>query len=54
MTEKIVTTSLLLDISKMQAFDIIGKLPFEFIYPAEVESEVLTDAAKGYGISIPN
>ena len=54
MIEKIITnTSPLLAISKMQAFDIIGKLPFEFVCPAEVESEILAGAAKGYDITIP-
>lgn len=55
MIKKIVTnTSPLLAISKMQAFDIIGKLPFEFISPVEVENEILAGAAKGYDITIPN
>ena len=54
MTEKIVTnTSPLLAFSKMQAYSIIGELPFEFICPAEVESEILTGADQGYDVEIP-
>ncbi len=55
MIDKIATnTSPLLAISKMQVFDIIEKLPFEFVCPAEVESEILAGAAKGYDITIPS
>lgn len=55
MTKKIVTnTSPLLAFSKMQAFSIIGKLPFEFICPAEVESEILAGAKQGYETEIPD
>lgn len=54
MTEKIVVnTSPLLAFTKMQAFDIIGELPFEFICPAEVESEILAGANQGYDTEIP-
>lgn len=54
MNEKIVTnTSPLLAFSKMQAFSIIGKLPVEFICPAEVESEILAGAKQGYDVEIP-
>jgi predicted nucleic acid-binding protein len=54
MTEKIViNTSPLLAISKMQAFDSIGRLPFEFICPAEVENEILIGAKQGYDVRIP-
>ncbi len=55
MIEKIVTnTSPLLAFSKMQVFEIIGKLPFEFICPAEVESEILVGAKQGYDVEIPD
>lgn len=55
MIEKIVAnTSPLLAFSKMQAFDVIGKLPFEFISPVEIESEILAGAAQGYDITIPD
>ncbi len=54
MIERIVTnTSPLLTISKMQAFDVIGKLPFEFICPKEVEAEILAGAKKNYDVEIP-
>ncbi|MGC2237823.1 MAG: DUF3368 domain-containing protein [Pyrinomonadaceae bacterium] len=54
MTDKIaVNTSPLLSLAKMQAFDIIGRLPFEFISPAEVEAEILAGANQGYETEIP-
>jgi hypothetical protein len=54
MTEKIVVnTSPLLSLGKMRAFDIIGKLPFEFISPAEVEAEILAGAKQGFETEIP-
>lgn len=54
MTEKIViNTSPLLAFSKMQAFDFIGQLPFEFICPAEVETEILDGANQGHDVQIP-
>ena len=54
MIEKIVTnTSPLLAFAKMQAFDVIGKLPFEFVCPAEVETEILIGANQGYDVEIP-
>lgn len=54
MTERIVTnTSPLLAFAKMQAFGVIGKLPFEFICPSEVETEILVGANQGYETEIP-
>ncbi len=54
MTEKIViNTSPLLAFSKMQAFEFIGQLPFEFICPAEVANEILIGAKQGYDVRIP-
>ncbi len=54
MTERIVTnTSPLLAFAKMQAFEAIGKLPFEFVCPAEVETEILVGANQGYETEIP-
>ncbi len=55
MTEKIVTnTSPLLSLSKMQVFEAIGKLPFKFVCPAEVEAEILAGANQGYETTIPD
>lgn len=55
MIEKIVVnTSPLLAFSKMQAFDVIGQLPFEFISPTEVENEILIGAKQGYDAQIPS
>ncbi len=54
MIERIVTnTSPLLAFAKMQAVDFIGKLPFEFVCPAEVEAEILIGAKQGYAVEIP-
>ncbi|MCY7346235.1 MAG: DUF3368 domain-containing protein [Pyrinomonadaceae bacterium] len=54
MIERIVTnTSPLIAFSKMRAFAIIGKLPFEFVCPAEVESEIMVGAKQGYAVEIP-
>ena len=54
MTNRIVTnTSPLLSLSKMRVFETIGKLPFEFICPAEVEAEILAGANQGYDVEIP-
>ncbi len=54
MIERIVTNSSpLLTFAKMQAFDVIGKLPFEFVCPTEVETEILVGANQGYETEIP-
>jgi len=54
MIEKIVTnTSPLLSLSKMRVSEVIGKLPFEFICPAEVKAEILAGASQGYDVEIP-
>lgn len=55
MAEKIVTnTSPLLAFARMQAFEFIGKLPYEFVCPAEVETEILVGAKQGYKTEIPH
>jgi len=54
MIERIVTnTSPLLAFAKMRATEVIGKLPFEFICPSEVETEILVGAKQGYTVEIP-
>jgi len=54
MTERIVTnTSPLLALTKMRILDAVGKLPFEFVCPAEVETEILVGANQGYDVKIP-
>lgn len=54
MSEIIVTnTSPLLTLSKMQAFDLVEKLPFEFVCPKEMEDEILAGAKKNYDVTIP-
>lgn len=37
----------------MQTLDIVGKLPYEFVCPAEVEAEILAGANQGYETEIP-
>lgn len=55
MTEKIVVnTSPLLSLTKMQALDTVGKLPFEFVSPREIETEILAGASQGYEVQIPD
>lgn len=55
MTNRIVTnTSPLLSLSKMRVFETIGKLPFEFVCPAEVEAEITAGARQGYDVEIPD
>jgi predicted nucleic acid-binding protein len=49
----VVNTSPLLAVAKMQAVDVIGKLPFEFVCPLEVEAEITAGANQGYAIEIP-
>ena len=54
MIERIVcNTSPLLALTKMQTLDAVGKLPYQFICPAEVEAEILAGANQGYQIDIP-
>jgi predicted nucleic acid-binding protein len=54
MIERIATnTSPLLAVAKMQAVDVIGKLPFEFVCPLEVEAKITAGANQGYAIEIP-
>ncbi len=55
MIEKIViNTSPLIAWEKMQALDLIARLPFEFVCPIQVEAEVLAGAAKGYPVTFPS
>ena len=54
MIERIVTnTSPLLALTGMQILDAIGRLPFDFVCPAEVEAEILIGANLGYEVKIP-
>ena len=54
MTDRIVVnTGPILALSKMQAFDLIGRLPFEFVSPSDVEREILIGNQKGYDIEMP-
>lgn len=55
MNKKIVVNiSPLIAWEKMQALDLVGKLPFDFICPPQVQAEILAGAAKGYSVSFPS
>ena len=54
MIERIVSnTSPLLALTGMRILDVVGKLPFEFVCPTEVETEILIGANQGYEVEIP-
>jgi predicted nucleic acid-binding protein len=38
----------------MDAFDVVARLPFEFICPAEVEVEILAGATQGHAAVFPS
>ncbi len=50
----VVNTSPLIAWEKMQALDLIAKLPFDFICPTQVQAEILAGAARGYPVSFPS
>ncbi|MDQ3714333.1 MAG: DUF3368 domain-containing protein [Acidobacteriota bacterium] len=50
----VVNTSPLIAWQKMQALNLIGNLPFDFICPPQVQAEILAGAAKGYSVSFPS
>lgn len=55
MVDHIVTnTSPLLALAKMQAFDAIGRLPYKFLCPNEVEAEILAGAKPGQPLELPS
>jgi predicted nucleic acid-binding protein len=49
----VVNTSPLIAWEKMQALDLIEKLPFDFICPSQVQTEILAGAAKGHPVNFP-
>lgn len=49
----VINTSPLLSLTKMQAFEPIGQLPFEFVCPSEVEAEILAGTEQGFETIIP-
>ena len=54
MSERIViNTGPLIALGKMQALDIIAQLPYEFVCPAQVETEILNGVALGYPVTLP-
>ena len=37
----------------MEAFDVIAQLPFEFLCPTQVQTEIEAGPAKGYAVTVP-
>ncbi|MEW6210806.1 MAG: DUF3368 domain-containing protein [Acidobacteriota bacterium] len=55
MSEKIVINSgPLIALGKMQALDLIAQLPYEFLCPSQVETEILKGTSLGYSVVIPS
>jgi predicted nucleic acid-binding protein len=50
----VVDTSPLIALGKMQAFELISQLPYQFICPSQVEAEISAGTVKGYPVSIPS
>ena len=50
----VLNTGPLIALAKINALDIIGKLPFSFICPAEVREELDAGMSKGYVLVEPN
>lgn len=54
MSERIViNTGPLIALGRMQAFDVIERLPYEFHCPPQVENEMHTGAALGHPVTLP-
>lgn len=49
----VVNTSPLIAWEKMRALDLIEKLPFDFICPPQVQTEIFDGAARGYSVNFP-
>jgi predicted nucleic acid-binding protein len=55
MSERIVVnTSPLIALGKMGAFNVVERLPFDFISPVQVQDEILAGSAKGYSVEVPS
>lgn len=50
----VVNTSPIIALGKMQSFDLIARLPFDFVCPLQVKAEILAGAAKGYPVKFPS
>ena len=54
MNERIaINTGPLIALGKMQALDVIAQLPYEFICPTQVETEIKNGVALGYPVAMP-
>ena len=55
MNEKIViNTSPLIALGKMQAFDFIAQLPYDFLCPDQIATEISNGVALGYAVNVPD
>ena len=50
----VINTSPMIALGKMDVFDIIAQLPFEFLCPQQVKIEIESGAAKGYAVTVPD
>ncbi len=49
----VINTGPLIALSKMEAFDVISQLPFEFLCPTQVQTEIQNGIARGYSVAVP-
>lgn len=49
----VINTSPLIAFGRMRFFDIAAQLPFSFVCPTEVATEIAAGQAKGYPVSLP-
>lgn len=49
----VINTSPLIALSQMQAFDLVLRLPFDFVCPEEVAQEIIAGTQKGHPVSLP-
>ncbi|MGE0883685.1 MAG: DUF3368 domain-containing protein [Blastocatellales bacterium] len=50
----VINTGPLVALGKMDAFDLIAQLPFEFLCPEQIKIEIESGAAKGYAVTVPD
>ena len=50
----VINTSPLIAFGKMQALDLIRRLPFEFVCPPQVQTEIAAGATRGYPVTFPD
>ena len=50
----VVNASPIIAWEKMQALNLIARLPFDFICPTQIQTEILAGAAKGFPVNFPS